>query len=105
MYTTGMSGGWRNDSHMFDGFGPGAIGMDLSGGLYDAGGEGVGALIGLYFWSDCAGSTSSVDKDWRTYCAMKPSTVSSATHAGLLGSVRYPGLASAPERVCCSAAI
>ncbi|PNH01174.1 Endoglucanase 15, partial [Tetrabaena socialis] len=31
-------GGWRNRSHMQDGRGPGGIGVDLSGGWYDAGG-------------------------------------------------------------------
>ncbi|PNH11037.1 Endoglucanase 1 [Tetrabaena socialis] len=30
-------GGWRNRSHMQDGRGPGGIGVDLSGGWYDAG--------------------------------------------------------------------
>ncbi|GFH05895.1 endoglucanase [Haematococcus lacustris] len=32
-------GGWRSDSHLQDGFGPGGISKDLSGGLYDAGGD------------------------------------------------------------------
>ncbi|KAJ9511028.1 hypothetical protein QJQ45_002824 [Haematococcus lacustris] len=32
------NGGWRSNSHMQDGFGPGGINSDLSGGLYDAGG-------------------------------------------------------------------
>ncbi|KAL6757032.1 Six-hairpin glycosidase-like protein [Haematococcus lacustris] len=31
------NGGWRSNSHMQDGFGPGGINSDLSGGLYDAG--------------------------------------------------------------------
>ncbi|GLC56778.1 hypothetical protein PLESTB_001144700 [Pleodorina starrii] len=31
------AGGWRNKSHMLDGTGPGGIGVDLSGGWYDAG--------------------------------------------------------------------
>ncbi|GFH06039.1 endoglucanase 1, partial [Haematococcus lacustris] len=30
-------GGWRSDSHLQDGFGPGGTSKDLSGGLYDAG--------------------------------------------------------------------
>ncbi len=30
-------GGWRMNSHMYDGFGPDTINMDLSGGYYDAG--------------------------------------------------------------------
>ncbi|KAL6749770.1 Six-hairpin glycosidase-like protein [Haematococcus lacustris] len=32
-----VNGGWRSDSHLQDGFGPGGINRDLSGGLYDAG--------------------------------------------------------------------
>ncbi|KAJ9505898.1 hypothetical protein QJQ45_017093 [Haematococcus lacustris] len=32
-----VAGGWRSDSHLQDGFGPGGISKDLSGGLYDAG--------------------------------------------------------------------
>ncbi|KAJ9519061.1 hypothetical protein QJQ45_003531 [Haematococcus lacustris] len=32
-----VNGGWRNDSHLYDGFGPAGINTDLSGGLYDAG--------------------------------------------------------------------
>jgi hypothetical protein len=32
-------GGWRGDSHLSDGQGPDTPGVDLTGGLYDAGGE------------------------------------------------------------------
>ncbi|KAL6757031.1 Six-hairpin glycosidase-like protein [Haematococcus lacustris] len=41
------NGGWRSNSHMQDGFGPGGINSDLSGGLYDAGALKVVAMRGI----------------------------------------------------------
>jgi endoglucanase len=33
------NGGWRGDAHTRDGFGPGGVGRDLSGGWYEGSGN------------------------------------------------------------------
>lgn len=42
------NGGWRSNSHLYDGFGEDGLNMDLSGGYYDAGGA-HGCLFPLLF--------------------------------------------------------